>query len=247
MAELPILHSKRATYEWVDKLQALHDAYTARIADDPDRAERDRAWLDAALVYHSLRLKGVEVGREEVEAARSGEPAASPEVAGALAAVARVREAAAEKATLTPELLLELNGLVDPDRGGKLREGPPIQVYKGHVAPGPEVLDTLLVNAAEWFEAPSFTADFHAIERAALALIRICDLQPFPSNNELTARIAVSLYTLRDGLPPIVVHSEMEEEYRKAILHAVHMDTQPIVDLLARCLELAYADLGVTA
>jgi hypothetical protein len=42
------------------------------------------------------------------------------------------------------------------------------------------------------------------------------------------------------------VHHELEEEYRRALLHAIHMDTQPVVDLLARCVELSYADLGVT-
>ena len=232
MAELPILHSKRAAYDWVARLDALRATYTAAIEADPEKAARDAEWLDVAVVYHSLRMKGEEVTRDRA--------ASSP----ALAAVRRVREAAAGGATLTPDLLVELNGLVDPDRGGKLREGPPVAAYQGHTAPGPEALGVLLENAADWFTAESFTADFHPVEQAALALIRICDLQPFPSNNELTARLAVSLFTLRAGWPPVVIHHELEEEYRKAILHAMHMDTQPVVDLLARCVELTYVDIG---
>lgn len=237
MAELPILHSKRAAYDWVDRLAALRAAYEAAVAHEPDRAARDVRWLDVSLAYHALKLKGVEITREDVEAG-------APEAARVLAAVARVREAAAARAEMTPELLVELNGFVDPERGGRLREGPPVAAYKGHSAPGPEALGVLIENAAGWFTAESFTADFHPVEQAALALIRVCDLQPFPTNNELTARVAASLFTLRAGLPPVVVHHELEDEYRRAILHAMHMDTQPVVDLLARSVELTYADLG---
>ena len=239
MAELPILHSKRAVYDWVERLAALRAAYERATAEDPERAARDARWLDTSLVYHSLRLRGLDLLREEVEDG-------APEAAGALAAVARVREAAARGATLTPDLLVELNGLVDPERGGRLREGPPVAAYRGHESPGAEALPVLLENAADWFTAPSFADDFHPVEQAALALVRVCDLQPFPSNNELTARVAASLFTLRAGWPPVVVHHELEQEYRAAVLHAVHMDTQPIVDLLAKCVELSFADLGVT-
>ena len=106
-------------------------------------------------------------------------------------------------------------------------------------------ISSLVENAADWFTAPSFTGDFHPVEQAALALVRICDLQPFPSNNELTARISASIFTLRAGWPPVVVHHELEAEYRDAVLHAMHMDTQPIVELLAKCVELSFADLGI--
>jgi hypothetical protein len=240
MAELPILHSKRAEYEWVDRLAARRAAYETAVAADPERAARDSAWLDVSLVYNALRLKGLEVTRNAVEAGAA-------DAAGPLGAVARVRAAAAAREELTPALLVEINGLVDPARGGRLREGPPVAAYRGHSAPGPEALETLVENAAEWFTAPSFSGDFHPVEQAALALVRVCDLQPFPSNNELTARIAVSLFTLRAGFPPVVVHHELEEEYRTALLHAMHMDTQLVVDLLAKCVELTYGDLGVVA
>jgi len=157
-----------------------------------------------------------------------------------------VREVAAVGGALTRELAIELNGLVEPTRGGHLRHGAPVAAYRDHTAPAPEALGPLLDNAAEWFMAPSFVGDFHPVEQAALALTRICDLQPFPASNELTARIAVSLFTLRAGFPPVVVHHELEPEYRDAILHAIHLDTQPLVELLARCVELSYADLGIT-
>jgi hypothetical protein len=43
----------------------------------------------------------------------------------------------------------------------------------------------------------------------------------------------------------VIVHHELEQEYRRAILHAIHMDTEPIVELLARAIELTLAgDLG---
>jgi Fic family protein len=244
MTQLPVIHSDRPAYDWVNRLQAMREAYEAAVAVAPERAARDAAQLDAWLVYHSLRLRGSDVTAEEVEAARAGDTAgAHPAVAGALAAVARVRGAAVSGEDLTPELLVELNGLVDSHSGGRLREGAPVAVYQGHVPPGPEALPKLLENAAEWFMAASFVGEFHPVEQAALALIRICDIQPFPSNNEMTARLAVSLFPLRAGWPPVIVREEYEIEYRKAILHAIHLDTGHAVELLARCVARAYDGL----
>ncbi len=237
MADLPILHSHHPTNEWIERLTALRDAYAAG-ADDEKRA-RDERWLDESVVYHSLRLKGVEISRHDVETGADS-------AAGPLSAVRRVRSAAESNEALTPSLLIELNGLVDPVTGGRLRDGAPVAAYRGHSAPPAEMLGPLLENAAEWFTAPSFDGDFHPVEQAALALARISDLQPFPTNNELTARIAASLFTVRAGFPPVIVHHELEAEYRSALVHAVHMDTQPIVELLAKCVELAYSDVGVT-
>lgn len=227
MAELPILHSKRAAYDWVERLRTLREAYDRSLVADPERGPADRRWLDAQLVHHALLIKGVEPTDE----------AAAP----VAAAVARVREAVAEGLELTPSLLLEINGLVDPVRGGTLRDGPPVPAYQGHESPPPETLEALLGNAADWFTAPSFLGDFHPVEQTALAMVRICDLQPFPSSNELTARIAAQLFLLREGWPPAIVRSELEADYRRAILHAMHMDTQPIVDLLAQSVELTLA------
>jgi hypothetical protein len=240
MAELPILHSNRSSNDWAERLARLRTAYDRDVEANPARRARDERWLDVSVVFHALRLKGLDLARDDVQAG-------APVAAGPLAAAARVRSAAAAGHELTPGLLVELNGLIDPERGGRLRRTPPVAAYRGHQAPGPEALEPLLENAAEWFVAPSFTGDFHPVEQAALALARVCDLQPFPASNELTARMAMSLFTLRAGFPPVVVHHELEAEYRDALLHAVHMDTQPIVDLLARCVELAYADLGVFA
>jgi Fic family protein len=240
MTQLPVIHSDRPAYDWVNRLRAMRDAYEAA----PARADHDAVRLDAWLVYHSLRLRGSEVTLEEVEGARAGDTAgAAPAVVSALAAVARVRAAAAAGEDLTPGLLVELNGLVDPKAGGKLRDGPPVIVYQGHEPPGPEAVPALLGNAAEWFVADSFVGEFHPVEQAALALVRICDIQPFPSNNEMTARLAVSLFPLRAGWPPIIVRDDYELEYRKAVLHAIHMDTSHLVELLARCVAKAYDEL----
>lgn len=246
MAQLPILHSEQPKYDWVTRLAAMREAYDAAVAADPGRAARDRAALDADLAYHSLRLKGVEVTREQVAAAAAGSfsvGSVEAAAAGVLAAIGRVRAAADANEDLTPQLMLEVNRLVDPERGGVLREGPPVAAYPGHQAPAAAALPTLVENLAEWFGAPSFTGEFHPVEQAALALIRVCDIQPFPSNNELTARIAVSLFTLRRGWPPVVVRDELEGAYRTAIQHAMHLDTGPVVELIAACVARAYDDL----
>ena len=65
------------------------------------------------------------------------------------------------------------------------------------------------------------------------------DVRGLPAPEPFTAIMEL----VRARRAPIVVHHELEAEYRTAILHAMHMDTQPIVDLLAKCVELTYVDL----
>jgi Fic family protein len=238
MAELPILHSHRPEYGWVERLDRLREAYQAMVVSDPVRATSDTVSIDRALVYHSLRLRGAEVTQEGVSA-----DSTNPEVAGALAAVSRVRRAAENDEELTLDLLLEINRLVDPGKGGRWRVGPPVAAYQGHTPPPADGLPALIENATEWFLATSFREELRPVERASLALVRICDLQPFPSSNELTARVASSLFLLRDGFVPLVVREEFEGEYRKALLHAMHMDTMPVVELIAKCVARTYDDL----
>ncbi len=237
MTQLPIVHSQRPSYEWKERLAALRQQYEQALAVEPARWGRDTAWLAASAAVHNLRLRGLEISLQDVQSAQPPAQAAL-----VLRGVERVQHAARAREPFNTRLLCEVHSLIEP-QGGLLRDGAPVAAYRGHTPPPAEALPALLDNAAAWFEAPSFSNDFHPVEQAALVMLRICDLQPFPSANELSARLVASLFTLRDGWPLLVVHSALEQEYRSALVHALHMDTAPLVELLAQAVELTYRDL----
>jgi len=99
------------------------------------------------------------------------------------------------------------------------------------------VLPRMLDNAFDWFGTESFK-DLHPVERAAVVYLRLLDLHPFPTQTEITATLAASFYTEREGLPPLVIFADDSTlaRYAHALEAAFRMLTQPLVELFAEML-----------
>lgn len=156
-------------------------------------------------------------------------------------AVKRVMQLASthtsEKPVLvTIELLKELHALTMADLndevGGKLRIVEGKSVAPGHTPTNPEILDVLLENALDWFSVESFL-ELHPVEQAWLVHLRLTELQPFAQANGRIVRLIASLYTLRAGLPPIIVRASDRELYNNALNYSFQMITQPGIELFA--------------
>jgi Fic family protein len=140
--------------------------------------------------------------------------------------VALVRENG-RNAQLTSKLLVEIHGAP----GGALRNGP--GTISGSLKPpAPNHLPAVLESAFQWYTAESF-AELNPIEQAALVLLRLIEIQPFEKNNQRTALVAASLLTLRSDLPPLIIRSQLKEEYFLALDEATRMNTKPTVEMLA--------------
>lgn len=111
-----------------------------------------------------------------------------------------------------------------------LRGTEAVPFVEGHDPVPAIILSRILDNALDWFRTDSFN-ELHPVEQAALVLLRLFDLQPFPTHNLETAIIAASFYTMRAGLPPIVVHED--SELNSALQAAFRMLTQPLVEAIA--------------
>ena len=142
----------------------------------------------------------------------------------ALRAVITRVNAEGQRALLTAELLIELGGdlrTTDDDRSTA-------QVRAGYLAQA-------VANACDWFAADSF-AELNPVEQAAIVWLRLASLEPFAQANQATALVAASLFTLRAGLPPVIIQPQTQAALQQAIAEAEHMNMQPLVELIAEAL-----------
>ena len=74
-------------------------------------------------------------------------------------------------------------------------------------------LRLILDSACQWFSADSFR-ELHPVEQASI--LRLIEMHPFQLRNERTALLAASLFTLRSGLPPLIIEPGSHQAYRAA-------------------------------
>src|SRR5262249_18946193 len=147
--------------------------------------------------------------------------------------------AADPEAKLNVERLLDLHRtIVGASAGAEvLRKTEPSPINAMHDPTPALLLPRMLDNAFDWFGTESFK-DLHPVERAAVVYLRLLDLHPFPTQTEITATLAASFYTEREGLPPLVIFADDSTlaRYAHALEAAFRMLTQPLVELFAEML-----------
>lgn len=99
------------------------------------------------------------------------------------------------------------------------------------------IVPRLIENAVDWFQTESF-GQIHPVEQAAIAHLRVLDLQPFASANEEIAELVASFYVERAGYPPLVLFSDSETIFRYEAVReaAFRMLTQHLVEFIAESL-----------
>jgi hypothetical protein len=139
-------------------------------------------------------------------------------------------ESEGRQAALTMDLVLKIGA----GAGGGLRNGP----AEGAVPP--EHLRMILEAACRWFSADSF-AELNPAEQAAITLLRLIELQPFEESNLALALASSSLFTMRSGLPPVIIAPDLADAFRSAIKEGLQANTKPMVELIAVALERSLA------
>src|SRR5262249_34719528 len=193
--------------------------------------------VEAQFIYSTLKLEGLDISREQI-----GKLILSPEshagsvseyeaaiiaLLGAIRMIMSLAQTSGPAAALTPDLLLRLR---DPAGGrATLRKSAGSQSPALKPAPA-ENLSVTIESAFRWFEAESFV-ELHPVDQASIVYLRLVEIQPFERLNERTALAAASLFTLRGGLPPLIIKPEMEGVYRGALEEGLRMNTKPMVEL----------------
>ena len=238
---MPILF-ERPTYEWVARVNQKH-----KQLDDLQLSERAMQQLNRLIeiefVYSTLKLGGLGVERDQVAllaasqaSSNDAEAKAASDIFESLRFLTSLAREKGKDAVLSVDLLFQLNdmpvaqALPDGDASAETPAGNARAV---------------LESACQWFTADSFS-ELHPVEQASIVFLRLIELLPFDKRNERTALIAASLFTLRSGLPPIIIKPETQPAYRAALNEGVRMNTKPMVEFLAETIERTL-DLSLAA
>ena len=231
----------RGTSEWISRVNKKHKQLAELDLADSQK-ERLEKWVETEFVYSTLALEAPGVARAQIErivSTASGATEATLDTA-LLASLLKMTSLAGEKGKeteLTADLLLKLHTV--PGEGFRTGAGDASRVMKPVPA---EHLPALLESACRWYTAESFI-ELNPVEQASIVLLRLIDLQPFETANERTALVAASMYTVRAGLPPIIMKPEIAAGYRNALEEGARMNTKPMVETVAEAIEKSLGEL----
>lgn len=235
----------RGTSEWISRVNQKHRELTELMLSAEQTAKLDR-WIETEFVFSTLRLEGSDLSRQlvaEVVSRGSGPtPVGEPcdpamKLLTSLRMARSLGRANGKAAELTPGLLLSLHSA--SDAGFRASAG---DISRKSTPPSAAHLPALIESACRWFTAESF-AELNPVEQASIVLLRLIDLQPFDEASDRTALVAASLFTMRSGLPPIIIRPEMDSAYRNALSEGGRMNTKPMVELTAEAVEKSLTEL----
>ena len=152
-----------------------------------------------------------------------------------IAAVQTVLRFADEKEFLSGDNLLELHRVLVSGvhaRAGEFRQQNATPLAPGHEPTDAELVAPVVDNALGWFRSESF-AEMHEVEKSALMLIKLMDVQPFDEANGRTLRLFSNFFLLKAGYPPAIIPASQADQYALAIQRSLGFDTQPIIDLIS--------------
>jgi Fic family protein len=163
------------------------------------------------------------------------DPSRASELQCHIAAVQTLLRLVDEKEFLSGDDLLELHRIllsgVHP-RAGEFRGQDAAPLAQGHEPTEAELVAPVINNALGWFQSESF-AEMHEVEKSALMLIKLMDVQPFDEANGRVLRLFSNFFLLKAGYPPAVIPASQASQYALAIESSLRFDTQPIIDLIA--------------
>jgi len=236
--KIPQILFTQGTSEWITRVSNKHRQLSDLQLSSERNASLDR-WCEIEFVYATLQLEGSDVSRKLVSSVVDSltNDDSAVEIAALLdsyRSLTSLVKAKGKKSNLTLELLLKLHSV--PEAG--LRT----QTLDQNRRIEADQLSNLLTNALSWYVADSFS-ELNPVEQSALVLLRLLDIHPFADQNEKTALLAASLFTLRSDLPPIIVKAELQPRYRNALAEASRMNTQPMVETIATAMENSLAEM----
>jgi Fic family protein len=239
----------------VDALRELRiRAHAAVIADFDEK-------FDLSWIYHDNALEGVVLSYHELKAAIDKKIISDvslipmyEEIKNHKSAIDFVRqlartwaqERAAEAASgkrpgkrknpITFELIRQIHAVLTPEEKGKsdgFRKDNPLHRLYFHEIATPDKIQPRLKKLVEWLDEEE-TALLHPVDRAARAHWKLMSIYPFTKNSGKVARLLQNLMLLRDGFPPVVIHSIERQRYYDVL----RSETAGLVPLVLESLEI---------
>jgi Fic family protein len=190
--------------------------------------------IDQSWIYHDNALEGVVVSYHELKAAIDKKIISDvtlipmyEEIKNHKAAIEWVRQQARAWAIerhekkrkwrnqITLETLKQLHAILTPEevaKGNPFRKDNPLHRLYFHEIAAPDKILPRLKQLVAWLDEEE-THHMHPVERAARAHFRVMSIFPWPKNSGKVARLLQNLMLLRDGFPPVIIHSIERQRY----------------------------------
>ncbi len=190
--------------------------------------------LDQSWIYHDNALEGVVLSYHELKAAIDKKIISDvtlipmyEEIKYHKAAIELVRQMGRawaverhdkkvkRKNQVTLETLKQFHSVLTPEekiKGNPFRKDNPLHRLYFHEIAQPDKIAAKLKKLLEWLDEDE-TAHMHPVERAARAHFRLMAVFPWPKNSGKVARLLMNLLLLRDGYPPVIIHSIERQRY----------------------------------
>jgi hypothetical protein len=236
----------RPIYDWINRINRKHAELTA-LELSPEQKQRLANLVKVEFISSNLYLDGIVVSPAQLAHVISLPEASKLQegdlmIAEQLAVILQLEALAqhGDQAKLTPRLLRQLNDpLSDPPAGFRARR---INTQLPIEPILPERISASVKAACQWLAAES-VHELHPVEQAAIAHLRLVEIQPFEKWNERTARAAASLFTMRSGLPPMIFKPDRASAYLAALSEGLRMNTRPMVELIAEAIEVCLGEM----
>ena len=183
--------------------------------------------LDISWIYHDNALEGVVLSYHELKAAIDkriiSDVSLIPmyeEIKNHKATIEWIRGVAKQspkkkKGSITVETLKQIHGMLTPDekaKGSPYRKDNPLHRLYFHEIATPDKIALRMKKLVEWLDEDE-TSDLHPVDRAARAHFRFMSIYPWSKNSGRVARVLTNLLLMRDGYPPVVIHSIERQRY----------------------------------
>jgi Fic family protein len=183
--------------------------------------------LDVSWIYHDNALEGVVLSYHEIKAAIDKKIISDvslipmyEELKSHKATIEWVRQFAQQpqkrrRGAITLDVLKQLYSTLTPDEAAKgvpyRKENPLHRLYFHEISPPDKIL-ARMKKLVEWLDEEE-TQQLHPVDRAARAHFRLMAIFPWTKNSGRVARLLMNLLLLRDGYPPVVIHSIDRQRY----------------------------------
>lgn len=190
--------------------------------------------FDQSWIYHDNALEGVVLSYHELKAAIDKKIISDvslipmyEEIKNHKLAIEMVRQMARtwraeahdkksrRKNQITLDTLKLLHSALTPEekaKGNPYRKDNPLHRLYFHEIAQPDKIAMRMRKLVEWLDEEE-TQHLHAVERAARAHYRLMAIFPWPKNSGKVARLLMNLMLLKDGFPPVVIHSIERQRY----------------------------------
>jgi Fic family protein len=211
-------------------------------------------WFRVELTYTSNAIEGNTLNAQEtalvvekgitVEGKTVTEHLEARNHALAVDAVTNLAKRDSKKITLND--ILAIHGLIlkdiDTPNAGKFRNVPVRVAGSRTIFPNPQKVPDLMDNLEKWLNS----AKTNALEKAALAHLKLVTTHPFTDGNGRVARLLMNLILMQNGFPPAAIKPQIRGKYIASLEKAQFLGKEQnyfklvysaVLDSLNACLE----------